>query len=179
MKNLKSLLFIAVFALGMSGVANAQKIAHIDFSKVVASMPEMQALNLDLEKMEKTWKDEIQGMEKKLDAKYKKYSAEAKGLSKAINEKRGLEIQDDQKRLAQTKQMAQNDMQQKMNEGLTPIVEKARKAIQEIADSKGIIYVIDSSKGVLLTFEKGEDLFALVKTKLKLIELPKPTAVKK
>lgn len=172
MKNLRSLLFIAVFALGMSGVANAQKIAHIDFSKVVASMPEMQALNKNLEKIEKTWKDELQGMEKKLQDKYTRYTADADKQSKAINEKRALEIQDDQKRLNQSKQMAQNDMQQKMNDGLTPIVEKARKAIQEVANSKGIIYVIDSSKGVLLTFDKGEDLYAAVKAKLGLVELP-------
>lgn len=172
MKNLRSLLFIAVFALGMSGVANAQKIAHIDFSKVVASMPEMQALNKNLEKIEKTWKDELQGMEKKLQDKYTKYSAESDNQTKAINEKRALEIQDDQKRLNQSKQMAQNDMQQKMNDGLTPIVEKARKAIQEIADAKGITYVIDTSKGVLIAFEKGEDLYAAVKAKLGLVELP-------
>lgn len=178
MKNLRSLLFIAVFALGMSSVANAQKIAHIDFSKVVASMPEMQALNKNLEKIEKTWKDELQGMEKKLQDKYTKYSAEANTQTKAINDKRALEIQDDQKRLNQSKQMAQNDMQQKMNDGLNPIVEKARKAIQEIADSKGITYVIDTSKGVLIAFEKGEDLYAAVKTKLGLIELPEPKAKK-
>lgn len=178
MKNLRSLLFIAVFALGMSSVANAQKIAHIDFSKVVASMPEMQALNKNLEKIEKTWKDELQGMEKKLQDKYTKYSAEANKQTKAINDKRALEIQDDQKRLNQSKQMAQNDMQQKMNDGLNPIVEKARKAIQEIADSKGITYVIDTSKGVLIAFDKGEDLYAAVKAKLGLIELPEPKAKK-
>ncbi len=172
MKNLRSLLFIAVFALGMSGVANAQKIAHIDFSKVVASMPEMQALNKNLEKIEKTWKDELQGMEKKLQDKYTKYSAESDKQTKAINEKRAIEIQDDQKRLNQSKQMAQNDMQQKMNDGLTPIVEKARKAIQEIANAKGITYVVDTSKGVLIVFEKGEDLYPAVKAKLGLVELP-------
>jgi outer membrane protein len=179
MKNLKSLLFIAVFALGMSGVANAQKIAHIDFSKVVASMPEMQALNKNLEKIEKTWKDELLGMEKKLEAKYKKYSAESATQSKAINDKRTLEVQNDQQRLSKSRQMAQQDMQQKMNDGLAPIVDKARKAIQEVADSKGIVYVIDSSKGILITFEKGVDLYPAVKTKLGLVELPAAPTAKK
>ena len=174
MKNLKNLLLIAVFILGMGSVASAQKIAHIDFSKVVASMPEMQVLNKDLEKIEKTWKDELQGMEKKLQDKYTKYTAESKAQTDAINEKRALEIQEDQKRLSQSNQMAQNDIQQKMNDGLAPIVEKARKAIQEIADAKGITYVIDSSKGILIACDKGEDLFPLVKTKLGLVELPAP-----
>lgn len=178
MKNFKSLLFIALFVLGISSVANAQKIAHIDFSRVVASMPEMQTLNKDLEKVEKTWKDELKGMKKKLDDKISKYTAESAAQTKAINDKRAQEVQDDNVRLSQTTQLAQKDMQEKMNEGLAPLVEKARKAIQEIADSKGIVYVIDSSKGVLITFEKGEDLYSAVKAKLGLIDLPDPTAKK-
>ncbi len=35
MKNFKTLLFIAIFTLG-TGVANAQKLGHIDFEKLVA-----------------------------------------------------------------------------------------------------------------------------------------------
>ncbi|WP_373941302.1 OmpH family outer membrane protein [Polaribacter sejongensis] len=59
MKNLKSLLLIAVFTLGLAGVANAQKIGHIDFEKLVAEMPQTKTLKLDMEKLGKTYQDEI------------------------------------------------------------------------------------------------------------------------
>ena len=44
MKQFKKLLLIAVFMLGVGGVANAQKIGHIDPAKLVQNMPE-QTLN--------------------------------------------------------------------------------------------------------------------------------------
>ena len=33
MKNFKTLLLIAVFTLGLAGVTNAQKIAHVDYQR--------------------------------------------------------------------------------------------------------------------------------------------------
>ena len=54
MKNLKTLLLIAVFTLGLGGVANAQKFGHIDFEKLVADMPQTTKLKLDIEKLGKT-----------------------------------------------------------------------------------------------------------------------------
>ena len=61
MKNLKTLLLIAVFTLGSSAIANAQKVGHIDFEKLVAEMPETKTLKLDMEKLGKTYQDEIKG----------------------------------------------------------------------------------------------------------------------
>ena len=57
-------------------------------------------------------------------------------------------------------------MQKKQAEGLNPIIEKAQKAIEEVAASKGILYILDASVGKGLLVKKGEDIFAAVKTKL-------------
>ena len=86
MRNLKSLLLIAVFTLGLGGVANAQKMGHIYFEKLVAEMPATKQLKADIEKLGKTYQDEIEGMAKKLDAKMKKYTAEQNNQTKEINE---------------------------------------------------------------------------------------------
>ena len=96
MKNLKTLLLIAVFTLGLGGVANAQKIGHIDFEKLVAEMPQTKELKLDIEKLGKTYQDEIEGMAKKLDAKMKKYTAEQKTQTQEINEIRAQEVQQEE-----------------------------------------------------------------------------------
>ncbi len=56
-------------------------------------------------------------------------------------------------------------MQKKQAEGLEPIIEKAQKAIEEVAAAKGILYVLDFyGKGLLV--KKGEDLYDAVKAKL-------------
>ncbi|PQJ75803.1 OmpH family outer membrane protein [Polaribacter gangjinensis] len=166
MRNFKTLLLIAVFTLGLGGVANAQKFGHIDFEKLVAEMPSTNKLKLDMEKLQKTYQDEIEGMGKKLEAKVKKYQAEQNAQTKEINESRALEVQQENQRYEQLRQTAGQEMQKKYAEGLNPIIEKAQKAIEDVAAAKGIVYVFDSSIGKGLLVSKGEDLFNAVKAKL-------------
>ena len=166
MRNLKSLLLIAVFTLGLGGVTNAQKMGHIDFEKLVAEMPATKKLKADIEKLGKTYQDEIEGMGKKLDAKIKKYTAEQGNQTEEINKMRAQEVQTDQQRYEQLRQTAYQEMQKKQAEGLKPIIEKAQKAIEEVAATKGILYVLDASVGKGLLVKKGEDLYAAVKAKL-------------
>lgn len=166
MRNFKTLLLIAVFTLGLGGVANAQKFGHIDFEKLVAEMPQTTKLKSDIEKLGKTYQDEIEGMGKKLEAKVKKYQAEQNAQTKEINESRALEVQQENQRYEQLRQTAYQEMQKKQAEGLNPIIEKAQKAIEDVAAAKGIVYVFDSSVGKGLLVSKGEDLFNAVKAKL-------------
>lgn len=166
MRNFKTLLLIAVFTLGLGGVANAQKFGHIDFEKLVAEMPQTTQLKQDIEKLGKTYQDEIEGMGKKLDAKIKKYQAEQNTQTKEINETRALEVQQENQRYENLRQTAYQEMQKKQAEGLNPIIEKAQKAVEDVAAAKGIVYVFDASVGKGLLVSKGEDLYAAVKTKL-------------
>ncbi|MFK8059134.1 MAG: OmpH family outer membrane protein [Polaribacter sp.] len=166
MKNLKTLLLIAVFTLGVGGVANAQKVGHIDFEKLISEMPQTKTLKSDIEKLGKTYGTEIDGMKKKLDDKVKKYTAEQNAQTKEANDKRALEVQQLGQQFEQARQLARQEMQKKQAEGLNPIIEKAQKAIEEVAASKGILYVLDSTPGKALLVKKGEDLMAAVKAKL-------------
>ena len=166
MKNFKKLLLIAVFTLGLGGVANAQKVGHIDFEKLVAEMPQTKTLKSDVEKMGKTYQDEIEGMVKKLEAKIQKYTAEQGTQTEETNKKRAEEVQQERARYEQARQAAYQEMQKKQAEGLNPIIEKAQKAIEEVAAAKGILYVFDSTPGKGMLVKKGEDLYAAVKAKL-------------
>ena len=166
MKNLKTLLLIAVFTLGVAGVANAQKVGHINFEKLVAEMPQTKALKVTMEKLSKTYQDEIVGMQKKIEATQKKYVAESKTQTQTTNDTRAKELQGEVQKLEQAKQFAYQDMQKRQNDGLNPIIEKAQKAIEEVAAAKGILYVLDASMGKGLLVKKGEDIYNAVKTKL-------------
>lgn len=167
MKNLKTLLLIAVFTLGIGGAVNAQKVAHVNFEELISKMPETTALKAEMEKLQKTYKDEITGMAKKLDATIKKYTAEQATQTQVINETRAQEVQQERARIQQAEQAAYQDMQKRQNDKLVPIIEKARKAISDVAAEKGIIYVLDSTEGrALLVFDKGENLYNAVKAKL-------------
>ena len=162
MKNFKNVcIAMAIFA-GV-GVVNAQKIAHIDFEKLVSLMPETKKLEKDLEKLGKTYSEEIKEAQNKLQAKYKKYEAEQVSHTAAENKKRAEDLQQEQIRLQQLNRTAQEEIQQKQATHLKPIIEKAKKTVEQVAKSKGIQYVLDVKS---LVVAQGEDLLPIVKKKL-------------
>lgn len=101
MKHLKTLLLVAIFTVGLGGVANAQKTAHINTDKLLAEMPATKAMKAELEKLNKTYRDDIETMYKKLEAKIKKYEAEGKSQTQEENQKRAIEVQQDRQKIAQ------------------------------------------------------------------------------
>ena len=167
MKNFKTLLLIAVLTLGIGGIVNAQKIGHIDTDLLIKSMPATKAMEAELQKTQKTYKDEIDALGKKYEAKIQKYSAEEKAQTVETNEQRKAEVQQDALRIQQAEQFANQEMQKKYAEMMNPILEKAQKAIKDVAAEKGLTYVFNSSPGKgLLVFDKGIDIYAAVKAKL-------------
>jgi outer membrane protein len=170
MRTLKSLLIVAFFALGTSGIANAQKLGHVNLERVIANMPETRALQADIAKTTKTYKDDLESSAKALDAKIKKYTAEGPSQTEAVNKQRADEVQGERGRLAQAEQAAVQDIQEKQQKGLIPILQKAEKAVNEVAAAKGLVYILDASAGKgLLVFDKGEDIYDALKTKLGLL----------
>lgn len=163
MKNLKSLLLAAVLTLGINSISQAQKVAHINFEELVASMPATKKLQADLEKLGKTYGEEITTAQKNLKAKIDKYTAEEVSQTQAQNEGRIKEVQVDQSKIQQLQQAAQQELQQKEKAALEPIIKSAREAINAVAKAKGIVYVLDAKA---LIVSEGENLLSAVKTKL-------------
>ena len=59
----------------------------------------------------------------------------------------------------------QNDLAQMEQTVLAPMIERVRKAIQDVGAEQGFTYIFDTSTGVTL-YNGGEDVTELVKTKL-------------
>ena len=163
MKHLKTLLLIAVLTLGFNSIQAQSNVAHIDFKALVQSMPETAIMNTEIQKLEKTFADDITAAQNALKAKLTKYQSEMPSQTKAENEKRQIEVQQDEQKIYTSQQIAQQDLAKKSNEKLKPIIEKAQAAIDAVAKEKGIQYVFDTSS--LITFT-GSDLMSAVKAKL-------------
>ena len=167
MKQFKKLLLIAVFMLGLGGFANAQKIGHIDTAKLVQEMPATKKANSELEKIQKTYKDDIEANIKTYQAKAQRYSAEEKSQTPETNARRNAELQSDAAKIQQAEQIATQELRKKEIELKNPIYEKAQKAIEQVAAEKGLVYVFNSAPGGgLIIFEKGTDIYDAVKAKL-------------
>ena len=76
------------------------------------------------------------------------------------------EIMDLQQRIQSFQASAQEQLQMKEQDLLQPIIDKAKKAIEDVAKENGYTYIFDSGLGVLLYMPEGDDVKALVKTKL-------------
>ncbi|PHQ56157.1 MAG: hypothetical protein COC16_03845 [Lutibacter sp.] len=163
MKKFRTLLLIAVITLGFNSVQAQTKVGHISTDLLISLMPETKALNTELEKLSKTYENELKAEQAKLEAKIKKFTAEAASQTDEANQQRAAEVDKDKQNLYQASQIAQQDIAKKRDEKLKPILERAKKAIDEIATEQGFTYVLEAST---LIVANGTDLLPAVKTRL-------------
>lgn len=165
MKHIKILLVAAVLFLSFG--TNAQvKIGHVNSDALIASMPETKAMQNELKKLGQQYDTDYKIQANALQAKYLKYSKEQESKTEEENALRQKEVKDLQNKLQVYAQTADKELQQKQRDLLKPILEKAQKAIQDVAKTKGLKYIFDSAPGKGLLVFEGEDILAAVKTKL-------------
>jgi len=167
MTHFKTLLFAALLFVGTTNLSTAQgKIAHINTTELVQAMPEMKTAQAEIEKVTKTYEVQIQEMATEMQNKVKQYQAEVDTKTEEENAKRAAEVQEMQQSIRQFQNQAQQDLAKKEETLLKPIFEKAKTAIQKVADAQGIEYVLDSTQGGGVLVAKGKDLMADVKKEL-------------
>ena len=154
------LLFVTMTATAQS------KIAHIDSQTLISEMPEVQEVQAQLEKLQKTYATEIDASMKEYQTKLQTYSADAENQTQVTNDARSKEIAGMEQNIQQYQQTASQDIQKKRADLLRPLIEKAREAIQKVARAQGFDYVIDSSPGQALILFDGKDLMEDVKKEL-------------
>lgn len=163
MNVIKTIVLVTVLTLGFTTVKAQTKVAHINTEALVALMPATKTLKAKLEKLGKTYDNEMKAKEAELKAKFEKYNAEFESQTEATNAERTKEVQMEAQKMEQFKAEAMRDLQRQEQEGLKPILEKAQKAIDEVATEQGFDYVLNVS---MLVVAKGKDLLPDVKAKL-------------
>jgi Outer membrane protein len=162
----KFLLFLACGLLIGNVVFAQAKIGYIDSRELLKAMPEITKANTDVETYAKTFQDQLQSMGKEYETKVQKFQAEEKTMTDAVKEVRVKEIQDLQARIESFNQSATEKVDKKKQELYAPILEKADKAIKDVAKEKAYDYIFDASSGGLLHANEKENILAAVKAKL-------------
>ena len=165
MKKIRISLIALLLVLSFSTFAQS-KIAHINTTELVASMPEMNDAKTELEKLAKTYETDIQTMAAELQSKVKQYDTEAAAQTDEENAKRLQEVQGMEQSIRQYQAQAQQELQKKEFDLLKPITEKAQAAINKVADAMGFDYVLDSTQGQGVIIANGADLMIEVKKEL-------------
>ncbi|NOZ47250.1 MAG: OmpH family outer membrane protein [Chlorobi bacterium] len=163
----KLILVVCLLASGSLVAQTKLKIGHIDSNKLLSIMPEKAEVQATLEAHAKDIENTLAGMQDEFEKKYQDYLAKSDSLTPLIKQTKEAELQDLQQRIQTFQTNAQQDYQTKQTELFQPVIEKAKKAIEEVAKENGYTYIIDSGSGALIYFsENSDDVFNLVKAKL-------------
>ena len=168
MRNVVRIIALVVFVIGITTVnaQNKTKLGHIDFSKLIEQLPGQDTVKTSMSKYAQSLQDQYQSMQSELQSKIDDYTKNKETFSALIKQTKEKEIADLQSRMEAFQQSAQQDMSDQENKLSAPFIDKAKKAIQDVAKENGFTYVFNNVEGLLLFSEGGEDLMPLVKKKL-------------
>jgi len=162
----KIVLFLACGLL-LGNVAFAQlKLGYINSNQLLEMMPDAKKADSNLKAYAKSYQDQMETMGKEYQKKVQEFQAQEKTMTEAMKEVKYKEIQQLAERMQSTEQSAQEKIASKKQELFAPILDKAEKAIKDVAKTNNFDYVFDTSMGNVLYFKESDDILPLVKTKL-------------
>ncbi len=159
--------FIALFVFVNPLISQTNlKLGYIDSNELLELMPGKDSVEVKLMEYQKALEDQIQAMLSEYQGKVEIYRANAASMSDIIKQTKEKEITDLEGRINQFQQTAETDFQNKQQELYNPLIERARKAITNVANENGYTYIFDIGMGTVLFYEKGDNILPLVRAKL-------------
>jgi len=165
-KTVKLLAILALVTFTFAANAQSQKFGHVDFAKLYSLMPGQDSVRAVYEAYATGLQNQMATMQAELENKFGEYQANQATMSNIIKQTKEREIQDLQVRIEEFTQQAQQDLGTKEQELTAPLIEKARKAVEDVAKDKGYTYVFNSTEGLLLYANPSDNILPLVKAKL-------------
>jgi outer membrane protein len=149
---MKKILAIATLALLTLG-ASAQKLGRVNFTELYQLAPEADAAREQITAMQNEAEETFNTMVEEYNTKATQYQQKNATWTAAIKEAKEKELVDIQNRVQQFQQSFSQELQQKQAELMSPIMEKAQKAVQDLAKAQGIVAVFDT--GSALYFDES------------------------
>jgi len=146
------------------------KIGYINSQDLITSMPEYEAALKQLEDINLTYNQEGKKLQEELQKKYAEYMQSKDSLDQTIREYKETELQRLGQSIEEFTQNAETNLKKKQQDLLTPIIEKANKAVKQVGDDNGYTYIIDSAGGQVLPYigAGADNVLPLVKKALNL-----------
>ena len=161
----------ALFSVILTTLALAQRIAYVDVTAVLESLPEYQQAQEQLDRVATQWRQEIAQSQDQIKGMYSKYQAEQVMLSEEMKKSREEEIMNKEKEVRELQRQKfgpEGALFKKREELVKPIQDKVYSAIQKFAEDKGFEYIFDkgSASGMLYAdkkYDKTEDVKTMLK----------------
>lgn len=167
MKKTLFLLLVALLAFGGNAMAQKNiKLGHINSNELMEIMPGRDSAQTVLKKEMEDLENTLKSMQSELENRYNEYMAKQDAWSDLIKQTKQRELQDMQARAQEFQKNAEKQLQERQSELLKPIIDRARKAIEDVAKENDYTYIFDAGVGTLLYSQDSDDIMPLVKKKL-------------
>ncbi len=166
---MKKVFLISVMTLfvGYGFSQQKLKLGHLNSNNLLEAMPERSTAQKTLQDFSKQLEDQLVSMQEELEKKYNEFLEKKDSMTELIRKNKEEELMSLQQRIQTFQTNAQQELQKKEQELIMPIVDKAKKAIEDVAKENAYTYIFDTGSGAILYFPKdADDILPLVKKKL-------------
>jgi len=163
----KKIALVLLCALPFSLMAQEVKLGHVNSQEILTVMPERAVIEKTVGDLQSQWEKELVKMREEYYAKVKEFQEKQATMPESIKSARQGEISDLEQRISTFNQTASEDLRKKQQELFTPVIDKVKKAINEVGSENGYLYIFDlSTQSIIYQSPKSNDVTPLVKKKL-------------
>lgn len=167
----KTIFALSLAIMALIGTANAQKVAIIDITQVLNTLPDYKKAQDDLDKVAQKWRAEIAQQQDQIKGMYNKYQAEQVLLSDDARKRREEEIVNKEKEVREAQRAKfgpEGELFKRRQDLVKPLQDKVYAAIEKFANEKGYDLILDksSSAGIIFAspaFDKTDAVIDLLK----------------
>ena len=165
---MKKILLLSLTLLISISSFSQNKFGYIDSQELLLLMPERKKAEEEVQTFAKSLESQLQAMTAEYQQSVQEYQANEATYTDLVKQDKVTEITGLEQRIQSFQQNAQQALQSKEQELLEPILQKARKAIEDVASEGDYTYIFDKSVGSILYVKESENILDKVKKKLKL-----------
>lgn len=162
----KTLLTICLAVATLFAAEAQNKLGYINSNELLSIMPQSMEMQTELQSYAKGLESSLAAMQAEGEKKLADYQQNEATMSELVKQDKIRELESIQQRILEFQQNAQESLAAKEQELITPILEKARKAIEDVAKEENFTYIFDASTGNILYAAESENILPLVKAKL-------------
>lgn len=165
------LALIATVLLSVGSAWNVvaqQKIGYINSNELIMMMPERDSAMASLETKRQDFLKQSEELQVEFNQKYESYLTKRDTFSQLVRQTKEAELGDLRDRIDTFNTAADQELQRLQQELFQPIIERAQKAIKDVASEQGFTYILDIGTGAVLYFPEtgSENILPSVKKKL-------------
>lgn len=162
---MKKIILIAAMALlSISGFA--QKVGRVSYEELMYLMPDYMEAQRTLAAVNKETSETYQAMVSEYQTKRQAFDQKQASYTESVRQSKQAELADIERRLQEFQQMAYQEIQEKQNELIAPIREKAINAIRDLAKAQELLLVFDVNQLIYFDEANTVDLMPAARTAL-------------